>query len=286
MTRDERTRLEGMIYAETFGALSSEERAELYEAAQDEEIFAKLMEAEELRSAMQTPELRRTVQLALPPAPRPRPAARNWSFGWVLAWASAGACAAGLLIAMLYRSANQQESQPQQAVTNPIKAPPSSSGGGKGAPPQGGQALQQAGAHSATRLAGAFELEPQNSLGGEASWAGAGEAAMRFHPGDAMRLRAACSQSCTLWVFERDGAGDIRLLTPEAGIRIAAGGSAAPLEGGGPAARAPAAAGAGVLRVVAVAGSAALFRDGSLDTSELSGPIAVIDLHFEVENAK
>lgn len=286
MTRDQRTRLEGMIYAETFGALSSEERRELYEAAAEEDIFAKLMEAEDLRVAMQTPELKRMVQSALPPAPRPGAVARSWSFGWVLTWASAGACAAGLLVALLYRSASREESSTQQAVTNSVKAPPSRGAESKKDTPAAAQGLQQAGARGESPLAGIFELEPQNSLGGEASWAGAGEAVTRFHPGDDMRIRAACPQNCTVWVFERDAKGNVRLLTPDAGVAIPAGGPASPLEAGGAVPRAPTVPGPGLVRIVAATRSAALFHDGTLDARGLSGPLAVIDLHFEVENTK
>jgi len=281
MNRERQNRLDGLIYANIFGALTQEEREELYEAAKDPDVFAKLMETEDLRSAMESPELRQSVRAALRPEPRLQPApSRKWNPLWTMTWAAAGAAAVLLCVVLLQRPSSTDR---EMAVAPPqnANAPrmPEPSQGSRPSQPD----LQPAIKAAPSPLAAVFGLDTQQSLAAQVAWAD-GQTLPHVHPGEVLRIRTACPQRCTAWAFALDPDGRTRLLTPQQGITVSEGEPVILTDGSGGTPLAPSVPGESTVRVLAVERSTALFPDGVLDVRGISGPVAVIDLHLVVDD--
>ena len=229
-------RMVGLLYANTFGALTAEERKELYEsAAADPDLFALLMEMEDLRGAMESPELRRAVLNELAP-PRPKKLrSESWAPWWTLAWAAAGVCAALVGFAILQRPSEPPAELAFQSPSGDLRTPspatpPVGAGAAKKASPSPAHAdLEAARVHATDPLLPVFNLEIQHSLAAVADWAGsdlAHSATARVHAGESLKIHISSADKAVAWAFERDPKGAIRLLTPSEGIPIPAGESA------------------------------------------------------------
>lgn len=282
MNRERQTRLDGLIYANIFGALTPEERDELYEAAKDPDVFAKLMETEDLRSAMESPELRQSVRAALRPAPRLQPVpSRKWNPWWTLVWAVAGAAAVLLCVVLLQRPSSTDR---EVAVATPEHArPPRAPEGQPSSSTRPAQPdLQPAINLAPGPLTPVFGLDAQQSLAAQVAWAD-GQTVPHVHVGELLRIRIACPQRCTAWAFVLDPNGSARLLTSQQGITVSEGEPVILTDGSGGAPLAASIPGDSTVRVVAVERSTTLFPDGVLDVRGISGPAAVIDLHLVVD---
>ena len=283
----------GLLYANTFGALTAEERKELYEsAAADPDLFALLMEMEDLRGAMESPELRRAVLNELAP-PRPKKLrSESWAPWWTLAWAAAGVCAALVGFAILQRPSEPPAELAFQSPSGDLRTPspatpPVGAGAAKKASPSPAHAdLEAARVHATDPLLPVFNLEIQHSLAAVADWAGSGlahSATARVHAGESLKIHISSADKAVAWAFERDPKGAIRLLTPSEGIPIPAGESAFSVSSSGALPNSAAPRGERIVRIVVMGPDERLFRDGVVDTRGVSGPTAVMDLHFTVE---
>jgi hypothetical protein len=286
-------RMVGLLYANTFGALTAEERKELYEsAAADPDLFALLMEMEDLRGAMESPELRRAVLNELAP-PRPKKLrSESWAPWWTLAWAAAGVCAALVGFAILQRPSEPPAELAFQSPSGDLRTPspatpPVGAGAAKKASPSPAHAdLEAARVHATDPLLPVFNLEIQHSLAAVADWAGSGlahSATARVHAGESLKIHISSADKAVAWAFERDPKGAIRLLTPSEGIPIPAGESAFSVSSSGALPNSAAPRGERIVRIVVMGPDERLFRDGVVDTRGVSGPTAVMDLHFTVE---
>ena len=286
-------RMVGLLYANTFGALTAEERKELYEsAAADPDLFALLMEMEDLRGAMESPELRRAVLNELAP-PRPKKLrSESWAPWWTLAWAAAAVCAALVGFAILQRPSEPPAELAFQSPSGDLRipspaTPPVGAGAAKKASPSPAHAdLEAARVHATDPLLPVFNLEIQHSLAAVADWAGSGlahSATARVHAGESLKIHISSADKAVAWAFERDPKGAIRLLTPSEGIPIPAGESAFSVSSSGALPNSAAPRGERIVRIVVMGPDERLFRDGVVDTRGVSGPTAVMDLHFTVE---
>lgn len=286
-------RMVGLLYANTFGALTAEERKELYEsAAADPDLFASLMEMEDLRGAMESPELRRAVLNELAPPHPKKVRSESWAPWWTLAWAAAAVCAALVGFAILQRPSEPPAELAFQRPSGDLRTPwparpPVGAGAAKKASPSPAHAdLEAARVHATDPLLPVFNLEIQHSLAAVADWAGSGlahSATARVHAGQSLKIHISSADKAVAWAFERDPKGAIRLLTPSEGIPIPAGESAFSVSSSGALPIAATPGGERIVRVVVMGPNERLFRDGVVDTRGVTGPTAVMDLYFTVE---
>jgi hypothetical protein len=241
---------------------------------------------------MESPELRRAVLNELAP-PRPKKLrSESWAPWWTLAWAAAGVCAALVGFAILQRPSEPPAELAFQSPSGDLRTPspatpPVGAGAAKKASPSPAHAdLEAARVHATDPLLPVFNLEIQHSLAAVADWAGSGlahSATARVHAGESLKIHISSADKAVAWAFERDPKGAIRLLTPSEGIPIPAGESAFSVSSSGALPNSAAPRGERIVRIVVMGPDERLFRDGVVDTRGVSGPTAVMDLHFTVE---
>jgi hypothetical protein len=274
MTTPSEQRLAALLHMYTFGRLSDAEQDELFTAAAgDSAIYSQLMEAEDLRAALEAPAERRKLLDALPTR-KSQLARLRWM---AVAWALSGACA-GLLVLVAVNHfagprveiARVEQKQPSAASQTPPVSTP-----GKSVPktviPE--QNIIGAGRRTSDPLQSVFDLDPQRSLRASASLQGGVPVVT---PGGALSLSVTSPAPATAWVFERGPAGPVNAVTSPAGLRLDANRTVrlnVPLgsqEGGH------------IVRVVVLSQPAQLYRDGKLDVTAITGPTAVLDLRGQV----